>query len=62
LTTGDFNGDGIEDLAVGGPGYTFNNMPQRGVVQIYFGNKNTKKCTLLLIKFLLKTTKFKKIH
>jgi hypothetical protein len=62
LTTGDFNGDGIEDLAVGAPGYTLDNMPQRGAVQIYFGSKDNKKCTFSFTTFYKEQHKFQKFH
>jgi hypothetical protein len=46
LTSGDFNGDGIDDLAVGAPGLTFDHISQRGAVHIFFGNKESNHCML----------------
>jgi hypothetical protein len=39
IATGDFNGDGFADLAVGAPGYTGDNHIQRGAVYIFDGSK-----------------------
>lgn len=37
LTTGDFNNDGLRDLAVGAPGATVNNLRWAGRVLVYLG-------------------------
>lgn len=39
LTKGDINGDGVDDLAVASPYYTYENRKNCGMVQIYFGGK-----------------------
>jgi hypothetical protein len=38
LATGDFNGDGCADLAVGDPAISFAGAPTAGVVDVYFGS------------------------
>ncbi len=40
LQTGDFNGDGYDDLAVGSPVATIDNQPNRGDVVILFGSRD----------------------
>ncbi len=40
MAKGDFNGDGIMDLAVGTPGESPGNYPKSGAVFIYMGTKN----------------------
>lgn len=40
LATGDFNGDGTEDLAVGVPTEGLSGVPSRGVVHIAYGSAN----------------------
>lgn len=38
LTAGDFNGDGVDDLAIGVPGEDIGGIEDAGVVQIIFGS------------------------
>jgi len=40
ITTGDFNGDGIDDLAIGSPFSSVNRKEFNGKVSIFFGRKN----------------------
>jgi phosphodiesterase/alkaline phosphatase D-like protein len=40
IATGDFNGDGIADIAVGAPGKKVGGLAGAGVVYVYFGSEN----------------------
>ncbi len=43
LATGDFNGDGYQDVAIGAPGETVNGKNGAGAVNIIYGGKNGLK-------------------
>lgn len=42
LVVGDFNGDGVDDLAVGAPNESVNGIAQAGAVYLYLGYANAK--------------------
>jgi hypothetical protein len=48
LSAGDFNGDGIDDLAIGVPGENKGNIADSGAVQVLYGSSRGLSSTLVL--------------